>query len=176
MNIDKRTLIYLGIILATLAVAFVITPMQVKNIIVLNKKVTDLRGKIAKTQDDIGTRPKIAADTEKVKAAVVELQSKIISMQNVSTLQAYISQTAKENNLEIIETGSAPPTVYKKIGTTSFVQIPISVTAKGNFHNLGNFIAKIEGGEYCLEVKRLNITYSKPQLGITLTIVAIARG
>jgi Tfp pilus assembly protein PilO len=176
MSIDKKTLIYAGIILATLAMAFVVTPMQIKNILVLNKKVKELRDKISKIQDDANARPKIVADTEKVKMSVVELQSKIIGLQNISSLQAYISQTAKENNLEITETGSAPPTVYKKIGSTSFVQIPISITAKGNFHNLGNFIAKIESGEYCLEIKHMAIAYGKPQLSIVLTIVAIARG
>jgi len=176
MNVDKKTLIYAGIILSLLAMAFLITPMQVKHILVLNKKVKDLRDKIYKAQEDVNARPKILADTGKVKTSVIELQSKIIGMQEISSVQAYISQAAKENNLEIVETGSAPPTVYKKIGTISFVQIPINVTARGGYHNLGNFIAKIESGEYCLEVKRLAIAYAKPQLNITLTIVAVARG
>ena len=176
MNIDKKTLIYAGIILATLAMIFVVTPMQIKNIMVLNKKVQGSRDKISKIQDDVNARPKILADTEKVKMSVIELQSKIINIQSISSVQAYISQAAKENNLEIVETASAPPTVYKKIGAVSFVQIPINVTAKGNFHNLGNFIAKIEGGEYCLEIKHMAIAYGKPQLSINLTIVAVARG
>jgi Tfp pilus assembly protein PilO len=176
MNIDKKTLVYACIILAVLAMAFAVTPMQIKHILVVNKKVKELRDTISKTQEDVSERPKILADTEKVKTSVIGLQSKIIGMQEVSSLQTYISQAAKENNLEIVETASAPPTVYKKIGTTSFVQIPINVTAKGGFHNLGNFIAKIESGEYCLEVKRLAISYAKPQLNITLTIVAIAHG
>jgi len=175
MNLDKKTLIYLVIILVTLVTIVIITPMQIKNIVVLNKKIKTLRDEITKIQEDVNSRPKVLADTEKVKLSIAELKSKIISMQDVSSLQTYISQVAKENNLEIVETASTPPTAYKKIGTTSFVQIPINVTAKGTFHNLGRFTAKIESREYCLEIKRLTIVPGKPQLNINLNIVAIAR-
>jgi len=175
MRIDKRTVIYSIIALATAAMAFVVTPMQVKNIIALNKNILKLREDIDKVHEDVASKKETSADIEKIKSAIAARQNKIIGYQDISSLQAYISAKAKINGLELAETAALPPTKYKKIGETSLVHIPLNISLRGNFHSLGRFINDLETGEYSLSVADLNVSGYGQQQTISLGIVALAK-
>ncbi len=174
MNIDKKTTSNVILILGVLILGLLITAAQVKNIFKLKKDSKELHGKIGKIYDDVSEKPKILADTEKLKLEILEIKGKVIHYQEISSLQAYISAAAKKYSLDIAETGSSPAQKYKKVGDTSFLQVPINVTLRGGYHQLGAFIADIENGDYSLQVNNINISTGKQNNNITLSILALA--
>jgi Tfp pilus assembly protein PilO len=157
MDFDKRAVIKIALVALTIILGLGLIPWQIKLFFDLKKNIKKAREEITKIQDDVNTKPKIIIDTENIKNEIAQLNGQIISYQEISSLQAYISQTAKENSIEIVETGSAPPTPYQTIGATRYISIPITLSLKCNFHALGKFIAQIESSEYSIKLKSLTI-------------------
>ncbi len=175
MDFNKRIITYAVIILATLALAFGVTPLQIKKIYALNKNIQKLREDGNKINDAAHSRPQIIASTAKVKAAIAQARSKIIAYRDISSLQTYIVAKAKENQLDVLETGSVPGQKYKKIGDTQLLNAPLNLSLRGNFHNLAKFIAVLEKGEYSLKVQSMIINGGKPPPVIGLGIMALVK-
>ena len=90
-------------------------------------------------------------------------------------MQAYISAQAKESSIEITETSSLMTQFYKQIGKDKYSMIPLSLSLRCKYHNLGKFLSKIEQGEYPLKIKNLVIAAEKTNHIVSLNISALAK-
>ncbi|MCP4653384.1 MAG: type 4a pilus biogenesis protein PilO [Candidatus Omnitrophica bacterium] len=175
MILNKKTAIYAGVTTGFIAIAFVLTPLQLKSIFTLNTKIDDLKENISKTTADINSKQQFISDIKKIKESIASLKGEIIPSQDISTLQAYLSKQAKENNIEIVETGSGMPIVAKIINTERFLYVPISIATQCGFHSLGRFLSEIEKGKYSLKIDSLTISGSKPYHSVSIRLLALVK-
>lgn len=164
INLDKH-IIYLSICGVVILILIVLLPLQIKSIFVLRTKIKDLKKNLLQTNQDINSRQSIAADIEKVKKDIVILKNKIITSKDISSVQAVISSTAKENNLEVTEIEAS---VQKAVVQGNFSALPIDTKLKGGFHNLGGFLNALEKTDYSLTVKKLSILSLQPNNEINI--------
>jgi len=174
MNLDKRAIIKILIVIGTLICCFGITPVQLKNFSELDKKIKKVRADISTIQENVNKKPGVLNKINAVTNEIAELRSHLVSYRDISSLQAVIADKAKANSIDIIETGSAPATPHTKIGDIKYIRIPMNLTLRCGYHNLGRFIADIEQSDYCLKVDTISITGGKIPYEVSLKLVALA--
>ncbi|MFH1767732.1 MAG: type 4a pilus biogenesis protein PilO [Candidatus Omnitrophota bacterium] len=175
MKLDKRAGTYIFICLSFIILSSLATPLQIKGLISSIGKIKRLQNNITRAKADIDSKHGVLLEKAQIKKDIEGIDSKIISSQETSALQIYISTKAKENGLEIIEIDSLKTESKDSGKKGKFSYLPIKLEMKGGFHNLGRFFSEIESGEYFFEVKSLFIQTSKPQPNIKIEMAVVIK-
>lgn len=173
---NKRLVVYVSIIAVFVILTVWFTPMQIKTFLVLGKKNKELKKEIVKVEEEIKSRSRVLSDQEELKNQINEFKNKILTSQDISGLQAYISAKAKDNNMEIVEIEAAVnPQLYKSTSYGKFFHLPIRIKLKCGFHNLGRFLNDIEKSDYSLAVSSLSIIEGKSHNEVGIEIMALTQ-
>jgi len=159
----KQILIFAGlvaILVLILYVNFILTPqvMRVVNVIVkMNKMGFELKS----AKEEIVKIPKYKSDIEAFKEKVENYEKMLPAEQEIPSLLESLSSMAKSSGVRI---ESIMPIVKKDDKNSSsqvYQEIPILITGKSGYHELGNFVSKLEGGERFMKIVDINIKAGK---------------
>jgi Tfp pilus assembly protein PilO len=122
------------------------------------KERQELRGKIAKVSGELETAKKLKADiatlrieTEEIESLVAEFAERLPNDREINVLIAKFESIANQVGLSVDMT-PLPTTKDERKET-----IPYDVAATGDFHQLTNFINKLERYERYVKVSKLKI-------------------
>ncbi|MCM8774147.1 MAG: type 4a pilus biogenesis protein PilO [Candidatus Omnitrophica bacterium] len=171
---DRKKII-LAIFVFFILDLLVIFPFQIKCFVNLFRDTGNLKRKISLFKQELNS-PDLFREQTSLKQDIERLQSKIIVLQDISTVLTYISRTAKANNVEIQEISAGLPKEFTKIGENSFYHVPINIEAQANFHDLAWFMNTVEEGKYFIEVKELNIQKGNPYHRVKMSLILVMKG
>ncbi|MDD4956688.1 MAG: type 4a pilus biogenesis protein PilO [Candidatus Omnitrophica bacterium] len=113
----------------------------------LNEKVK----KLAKTSEELA----------KLRAELETYSRGLPDQKEISTFLEGISSVAEGANIKILSiTPIDMPELGAKDDKTFYHEVPIVLTAKGGYHQLGDFISRLESGERVITIKDLKINNS----------------
>jgi hypothetical protein len=150
--------------------------VQVKNIISLNSKTAELKGKIEKFEQGTKQQDKISEEKTKIITDITAMESRVATSQDTSAITAYISSQAKENFVEILEVTPEAITPYKKNADGQFLKLPLRIEARASYHNLGKFLSRLESGGYFIEAKEMVIRAGQSVHEVSLILNALIKG
>ncbi len=166
-NIDlknKQTQVLLMIIVAVLAAAvlylyFVFVPQVVR--------VFELTRNTGKVRSDLKSARTIIKDFDSLESNLKERGEKVESYeeqlpaeQEIPALLENLSNMAKESNIKIV--GIVPAMSFvvddKSVNENQiYREIPIRITAKSGYHELGHFLNKLENADRFMKVTDIDI-------------------
>ena len=144
------------IIIPALLFYFFIFQPQYAKIINLNKQITDLREDIAKIRIVVNNLPKYKKELEEVKKEFEATSVLLPKTQEIPNLLRNISDLGKNAGLDFLTF-----TPGQEIPKDFYAEIPIDITIKGPYHNLGIFFDKVSKLDRIVTVN--NITIDKPE-------------
>jgi len=175
IKLNKKEIIALAIYVFCIIEIVFIFPIQIKKFTSLHSKVKDLSEKLKEAKRDLDSKDAFINAKEKLKLDIVNLDSKIITSADISSVSAFISRKAKENSVELSEIIQSPPKFYKKTEKAKFFYLPIKVKAKGYFHNICHLLNELGEGYYFLETKELTIKSNTPYHDIVFEVVTLLK-
>lgn len=174
-KVDKKTLIRSAFYVVLVLEIIFFLPLQVKYLFNLRSKVKDLRTKVTQCREDINCQSKFTDQQERIKIETLNLETKIITTQDIFTVSAYIADKAKENSVEILQLLPQKPEAFKTIPEGKFSYLPLKIEAKGGFHNIAKFLNVVSRGYYFLETRELKIREDKPYHSVSFILVALLK-
>ncbi|MDP3730825.1 MAG: type 4a pilus biogenesis protein PilO [Candidatus Omnitrophota bacterium] len=165
---NTRTQILLLTILAALAAAalyiyFVFVPQVMR--------AFELTASTGKTKSELKSARTVIKDFERLKDELEEQSQKVESYekklpaeQEIPALLENLSNMAKESNIKII--GIVPAMSYSKEDKSAdknqiYREIPILITAKSGYHELGNFLNNLENADRFMKAADISIEANK---------------
>ena len=151
--------VLIALIAAAAYIYFVFIPQFVKTFA--------MSGDIGKTRLELKSARTVIADTDKLKKSLKEHSEKVESyekklpaQQEIPTLLEDLSGMAKDSRIKIV--GITPAMSYfndDKSGDKSqiYQEIPILITAKSGYHQLGHFLNSMENADRFMKVVDINI-------------------
>jgi len=143
-----------------------------------NAQIDGLVATIQKQQNDINVKKAKAArleelkkENEWLKARLRELTEQLPEEGEVSGLLRQISDLGKSADLEIL---SWIPGRKRTNPSGLYEEIPVDVTLKGTYHNLGKFFSKISSMTRIVNITGIRMS-GKQELGVGFTATAFTR-
>jgi type IV pilus assembly protein PilO len=149
-------MILLGLIALVLFVTFIFIP-QVTN---------DVRmiGKTFKVRSDLKSARSLIADKENLKKKFDEYDSKIEvyekklpAQQEIPDLLESLSKMARNADISIVGITPVPSKLQKDRKGQVYKEIPILITAKSGYHELGRFLSNMENTDRFMKVVDIKI-------------------
>lgn len=153
----------------------IILPPQTRKIAKNLVSLSKLKKEILQYEKDAKNKSIFLQEKEALRKKNIELESRIISSQDLSSVSAYISEKAKQNAVEILKITSQNFQLIKETPESKFLYLPLLVEAKASFHNLACFLNYLEQGLYLLETKEIIIENNWPAHKIKMVICAIGK-
>lgn len=172
-KLDKKEVFYFFFYFILIFNLFFILPYGVKKTLDLNSKINNLKSSIFQFNQDIDFKDRFIAERERIRENILNLKSKIISSQDISTISAYLSLKAKENAVDIQEILPREIQPYKTTSEGNFFYLPLKIEAKARFHNLAHFFNALEKGHYLLEIKELIIKEASFYHKVSIVVCAL---
>jgi type IV pilus assembly protein PilO len=126
-----------------------------------------LIGKIFKTRSDVCEARSLIADMDTLKKKAADFESKIEhyekklpAEQEVPSLLENLSKMARNANTTIASITPVPASTVKgqrERGGQVYKEMPISITARSGYHELGRFIDHLENGDRFIKVVNISI-------------------
>lgn len=160
--VDKRTVVCFSVYFIAIVEIALILPCQIKGYVRLRSQSTALNEKISHFNRDVESEGAFLEEKENAGVDIFNIEAKMITSQDISTVSAYISKKAKENNVNISQIIPAALQEYKKTSEGTFSYLPLRIDARAGFHSLAQFLNVLEVGEYFLHTKKLAIQGDKP--------------
>ena len=175
LQIDKKTAIILSFYIFFIVDVLFILPGQVKTFVRLLSTIREIKTNITLYEEGDSKQGTIFDEKEKIKLDIIAMEGNIVTMQDISTVSAYISEKAKVNNVEILGISPSKPQNPKTtpIGKVSY--LPITIEARAGFHSLARFLNTIEGGYYFLEPEEVLIQEDNPYHTVRLVLMALLK-
>lgn len=131
----------------------------------IKASITENETKIAALQVDIAAAKKMQANIEDLRAESRKYQTLVDEFEKRLPQSAEIPRLLQEFERMAGEAGvSVELATLSRARDSRKEEIPYSVTAKGNFHQVSDFINRLERYERYLKVSKLNISEEKEGL------------
>ncbi|MDD5422257.1 MAG: type 4a pilus biogenesis protein PilO [Candidatus Omnitrophota bacterium] len=115
-------------------------------------KMNEARFELAKAKEDIARIDKLKNDLAAIQEKMDLYEKMLPAEQPISGLLENLNAVAKSSNVKIT---AITPNIVKEDKArkdTPFQEIPIHISAKSGYHELGNFLARLEGGERFMKI------------------------
>ena len=178
-SIDKKTWIKIGIIAvaAVIVFTFVFLPAWITRL-EIRKKLKDLENQKAITQNLLLKQPELIKNKENFYKFSVEVKNKLYQPEETSLLLGVISKLAQDSKVSIVASnprkfeGKFPPPFDTQYEANAY-----DFTVEGGFHNLADFVSKIENNPKVLRIQTFLVlpqdkNYEKHTASLSLTVVS----
>ena len=148
-----------ALITAVVYLNFILKPQVTgvaREIIEKNKLTRELKG----AQGDVGRIGSLRKDIESHNKKIERYEKILPAEQEIPTLLENLSDMARASNVKIV---GITPSITKSENTQSnktYEEIPILISAKSGYHELGNFLAKLENSDRFMKVVDIKIRSS----------------
>jgi len=169
---DPRTqTLLLSMLAALIAVAlyiyFIFVP-QVVRVFKLTVGAGKMKSELRGARTTIMDLDKLKKDLEERSLKVDSYENKLPAEQEIPALLESLSNMAKESGIKIV--GIVPEMTYVKDDKTAkknqiYREIPILITAKSGYHELGSFLHNLENADRFMKVSDIRIRANKAAPG-----------
>lgn len=149
-------LLFIGIIY----LLFIVIPQFVGLTKTLGQ-VKDSREKIKVTEDRINRLDEIKARSKKLREELQECSKRFSAQKEITILVEAFASIARKSDVKIL---SITPQKLKAVEgreacSKYYREMPVKITAKSGYHELGEFISSLEGGDRVIIINDLQIQY-----------------
>ena len=144
------------IIIAVVYFNFILKP-QVTGVVREIIKKNMITRELKDAQGDVGRIAALKKDIESYNVKIERYEKVLPAEQEVQTLLESLSDMARASNVKIV---GITPSINKGEGVRSnkiYNEIPILISAKSGYHELGNFLAKLENSDRFMKVVDIKI-------------------
>lgn len=132
-----------------------ITP-TIKNLRELRPKVTGLRQNIKSAEENIKNIEAVQRRLNDLKKRIGSYENRLPQKKEIPSLLQYLSEIAAESGVKI--TSIEPVKEIAPAGSKDYTEIPIALSAKCGYHQLGTFISKLESSPRFMKVSNIKIS------------------
>ena len=155
----KKTLLAYAFLLLAVIVAYfnIFLKPSITTIHKLVPEVHTLKADIKSVEDNLRFEETLKTRLEKSRVKMTEYEEEVSREKELPMLLENLSEMARESNVKIL--GIKPLTGEVESSATKGVyqEIPILITAKSGYHELGKFINKLENGPRFMAVRDISI-------------------
>lgn len=160
---QKQILIFAGLVAALVVFLYfnLLLRPQVMWVIDSVAKMNTAGSDLKSAKDAIAQIPKFKADIDAYKEKVDSYERMLPAEQEIPSLLESLSSMAKSSGVRI---DSITPVVKKEDKNQAaqvYQEIPILITAKSSYHELGQFLSKLENSERFMKVVDIDMKYNK---------------
>ncbi|MCX5715363.1 MAG: type 4a pilus biogenesis protein PilO [Candidatus Omnitrophica bacterium] len=163
MNIrtpDKKFLVIVisGAVLFALDIFFILRPL-INKTMDLRSQIVSVKKNIANLEQQIQVLDATQQRMTALKGQAAECEKKFPKNEEIPSLLENISATAAKSGVDIvaIRPVKKEPQAGKEKANDLFHEIPIEILAKGGYHQLGQFINRLEVSARFMEVKGIDL-------------------
>lgn len=158
---DKKTqttilMVSLGVVVFILYISYIFLP-QVANDINMIGKTIGIIGDLKEARSLIAQRDELKKKAELYNEKIELYEKKLPAQQEIPSFLENLSKMARSANITII--GIMPVTLkpQKEIRYQVYQEMPILISAKSGYHELGRFLNNLEDGGRFIKVVDINI-------------------
>lgn len=158
---DKKTqttilMVSLGVVVFILYISYIFLP-QVANDINMIGKTIGIIGDLKEARSLIAQRDELKKKAELYNEKIELYEKKLPAQQEIPSFLENLSKMARSANITII--GIMPVTLkpQKEIKYQVYQEMPILISAKSGYHELGRFLNNLEDGGRFIKVVDINI-------------------
>jgi type IV pilus assembly protein PilO len=165
---NRQTQVLLLIVLASFAAAaaylyFVFIPQAV-SVFTLSRNVGKMKSELRSARLVIANTDKLKNDLQEHSEKVESYEKKLPAEQEIPTLLENLSNMAKDSDIKIVSI--VPAMSYLKDDKSVkkspiYREIPIAITAKSGYHELGHFLNNLENADRFMKVVDIDIKANK---------------
>jgi type IV pilus assembly protein PilO len=165
-NLPKPVRIIIALLPAVLVIALVvflaIMPKK-EEIDKLTQEIQKQEKELAKSQSMVARLEELKIENEKLKQKLKELEEQLPEEYEISSLLKQVSDLGFEAGLEIITWKPAS----KRMHPSKVVyEVPVSVSLKGSYHDLGAFFSSLTRLERIVNITNITLGSPKPRGGV----------
>ena len=126
----------------------------------LGTEAAQIRRNLATTRGALAKLSQLEADTARLRESAKELAVRFPSESELPELLEHLSRVAEKSEVEIIEISPAhviQKEAKKEPSVSLYEELPIALTARSGYHELGSFINQLENSERIFMVKNIEI-------------------
>ncbi len=175
MKGNKLVILAVVLVIFILADCLFVLTAQVAQLHNANKKVSVMRKKLSKFEQDLKARPGLLKDKERFQNQLRDTQTRFLSKDDSSFLISEINRVAKEIGLRL---NTISPQGLKDIGgkkQDDFYYIPISLTFATGYHSLGRFINRLEKLEFSLRFEDVKLSGNYPDMKVSMVVCGVVK-
>ncbi len=132
---------------------FILKP-QVSQAASLVMNMNKMRADLKRAEADIAEIPKFKNDIRTYEDKVTYYEKMLPAEREIPSLLQSLSEMAKNSNVKII---GITPTVMEGEKGTIYQELPILISAKSGYHELGRFLSSLENSERFIKVADISI-------------------
>ncbi len=164
---DTKTQVFILIVLITiiafiLYLNFIFFPQIIRTVTLIGKTIK-MRDELKSAKSIIAQEDTVKKNLDEYKEKVELYEKKLPAEQEIPNLLENLSNMAKGSNIKIV--GITPALSYFKDqkGRKSqiYQEIPILITAKSGYHELGYFLSDLENADRFMKIVDINIKANK---------------
>ncbi len=158
---DKKTqttilMVSLGVVVSILYISYIFLPQVVNDINMIGKTI-GIMGDLKEARSLIAQRDELKKKAELYNEKIELYEKKLPAQQEIPSFLENLSKMARDANITII--GIMPVTLkpQKEIRYQVYQEMPILISAKSGYHELGRFLNNLEDGPRFIKVVDINI-------------------
>ncbi|UCD15812.1 MAG: hypothetical protein JSV34_01830 [Candidatus Omnitrophota bacterium] len=174
-KLDKKSIIFIGLVAVLLLELALILPLQVGKMRKLNAEIIMIRRKLANLERDWPKRSQYLEENGNLKEEIKMTKMRFFSPRQESSALAFISSESEKFNIkiELLKPAEIKGGASTKFGV--FKRLPVTVKARGKFHNLVRFLEYLQNSKYFFEVTELDIFSGQPYNSIDMVICGLVK-
>jgi type IV pilus assembly protein PilO len=146
----------LALIALVLYIYFLFLPQLFGDIRLVGKTLkvrADLKAARALISGKNGLEKKVAEYNEKIDV----YEKRLPAQQEIPDLLESLSKMARNADITIVGITPVPPKDQKESGGQIYRELPIVITAKSGYHELGRFLSNLENSDRFMKVVNINV-------------------
>jgi len=171
--LNKKDIICVGIYVLLAFDLLLVVPLQIRSVLGNNVSLHKVKVRISQYNRDKADGDDFLKEKERLSRDILSLQGRIIPRRDVSSVSAYISSKAKDNNVDIFEVTAGTEEEYKNSGGNRYYYLPLKIEAESGYHDLGRFLNALSMGEYYLDTEEILVQGNAPyhKTGLIISIL-----
>ncbi|MDP2913556.1 MAG: type 4a pilus biogenesis protein PilO [Candidatus Omnitrophota bacterium] len=140
-----------ALIILILYLNFLLKPqiMRVSAVFAGMKQTSD---DLRKTEEEIGRMPRYVIDIASYEEKISRYEKMLPVEQEIPALLESLSNMARGSNVKIVAITPVMPEEGPNDGSRVYQEMPILINAKSGYHELGNFLAKLEYADRFMKI------------------------
>jgi len=158
----KILLLYaLGLLAILIAYIFLFLSPSLGKLFELIPKMRELKIEITSVNNDLQFEENFGKKLQKSEKEMGKYEHKLSREKEIPVLLENLSQIAKKSRVKILSITPISRRAPQNKKASVYQEVPIAITAQSGYHDLGNFINKLENGQRYMQIRDIEIKTNK---------------
>ena len=147
-----------GIFLFCLVYFFLILVPQFVGFAKISMQVSEAKNKLYAVENRIKRTPEMGAKSAKMKEEIKKDTKQLSREKEIPALLEWLATLARDSGVKIVSVtpGQLGPS---ESGSKYYKEMPVNITAKSGYHELGTFVSSLESGNRVVVIDNVTIQY-----------------